>query len=261
MRVCAATDIPSHRMIALVDNWDLSKMQVGSTDTSTLETPLPWNVAWRRSVEKQIEKDEHSNCTRQLKNDFNTSHVRNLRTNITFNTIKYTIVYLPLYRASYIHEGKPYHIMVNGQSGKLSGDRPYGWGSMGDAFGSIGKLFSSPQEPPRIVDGTALIKADAKQCYSPAGSYILLPSVRKGWIETRNLGNQRIELASLRRKNGRRLAMFELRPYQSQVFNFKDHRCIEILSGNPDNLQVVGFSYNSFSTVVDGEKANRLSMT
>ncbi|MCR5662924.1 MAG: hypothetical protein K6G50_12505, partial [bacterium] len=54
------------------------------------------------------------------------SDVRSMDTD--FDELKYKYLMLPIWLSSFRHNGKLYQFMVNGRSGKVSGDKPIsGW--------------------------------------------------------------------------------------------------------------------------------------
>lgn len=50
---------------------------------------------------------------------------RSIRLNTQYNDVKYKHVLLPLWSAAFGYKGKTYRYMVNGETGKVSGKRPY----------------------------------------------------------------------------------------------------------------------------------------
>jgi len=52
---------------------------------------------------------------------------RNLLVHTRKHSITYKHLLLPLYIAAYLYEGKSYQVVVNGQSGKISGEKPLSW--------------------------------------------------------------------------------------------------------------------------------------
>ena len=56
-----------------------------------------------------------------------TSKVRNFSMNIDFKDESWRSILLPIYLASYSYGGKTYQVLVNGQTGSVSGQRPVDW--------------------------------------------------------------------------------------------------------------------------------------
>lgn len=49
------------------------------------------------------------------------------------------LVYLPLYIGFYVYESKEYSVAINGLSGSVTGERPYGLGSTVDVAKAVGQ--------------------------------------------------------------------------------------------------------------------------
>ncbi len=61
---------------------------------------------------------------RAVKKHINADEIRGLSLSTSYNNRRYKYVLLPLWLSSYTYKGKIYHFMVNGQTGKVSGDAP-----------------------------------------------------------------------------------------------------------------------------------------
>ena len=77
-----------------------------------------WNIG--RGI---INSDEYSKSDRQVPGD---TH-RNLRVNTSLSQLTYKHVLLPVWVASYRYNNKPFQFMINGQNGKVQGDKPISW--------------------------------------------------------------------------------------------------------------------------------------
>jgi DNA-directed RNA polymerase subunit RPC12/RpoP len=69
--------------------------------------------------------------------DIGSSHVRNFRMSADFDKEKWRLILLPLYLASYQFEDQTYQVMVNGQSGKIAGEKPVEWWKVWLAIAAI----------------------------------------------------------------------------------------------------------------------------
>lgn len=77
-----------------------------------------WGIA------QQIFKDkELAACSGELGGDTQ----RSLSVQTRFSGVKWKHLLLPVYVAAYRYRGKPYHFLVNGQTGEVSGDAPLSW--------------------------------------------------------------------------------------------------------------------------------------
>ncbi len=77
---------------------------------------------WQIGQEK-VEDYERDACRREVPGD---TH-RNLQVNTDINDITFKHVLLPVWIASYPYKGKVYRYMVNGQTGKVQGEKPISW--------------------------------------------------------------------------------------------------------------------------------------
>ncbi len=70
-----------------------------------------------------IEGKEESACISQIPGDT----YRNLHVNTTISDVTFKHTLLPVWIASYPYGGKTYRYMINGQTGKVEGERPISW--------------------------------------------------------------------------------------------------------------------------------------
>jgi predicted RNA-binding Zn-ribbon protein involved in translation (DUF1610 family) len=70
-----------------------------------------------------INSEEHSKSDRQVPGD---TH-RNLRVNTSLSQLTYKHVLLPVWVASYRYNNKTFQFMINGQNGKVQGEKPISW--------------------------------------------------------------------------------------------------------------------------------------
>ena len=59
--------------------------------------------------------------------DTGSHHVRNFRMSADFAGEKWRHILLPVYLSSYSYADSTYHVMVNGQTGKVAGQKPVDW--------------------------------------------------------------------------------------------------------------------------------------
>jgi DNA-directed RNA polymerase subunit RPC12/RpoP len=59
--------------------------------------------------------------------DIASSHVRNFGMTADFEDERWRYVLLPIYLSAYRFENKTYHVMVNGQTGAIAGQKPVAW--------------------------------------------------------------------------------------------------------------------------------------
>ncbi|MCI0520993.1 MAG: hypothetical protein L0Z70_12170 [Chloroflexi bacterium] len=83
---------------------------------------LPLEDAWEIAREKMRE-DTRRACHGQA----STGHVRNFSMELDFNDEGWRYILLPVYLAAYRFREAVYQVMINGQSGKIAGQRPVDW--------------------------------------------------------------------------------------------------------------------------------------
>jgi len=83
---------------------------------------IPLEQAWETGRQEMREMTRQA-CLSQA----SSSQVRSFSMNLDFAEETWRYVLLPVYLATYAYESKPYQVMVNGQTGKITGQRPADW--------------------------------------------------------------------------------------------------------------------------------------
>ncbi len=83
---------------------------------------IPLQEAWRQAKE-EIREKAHQACY----DDIHSSHVRAFTMVLDFADESWRHILLPVYLASYRFEGRPFQLMINGQTGKVAGQKPVAW--------------------------------------------------------------------------------------------------------------------------------------
>lgn len=109
-----------------------------------------WDAARHR-----MREDVRAACTA----DTNSSHVRNMSVEADFDEEHWRYVLLPLYLGAYRFEGRIYHVLVNGQSGRISGQRPVVWWKVWAAVGAsfVPSVFLGLIGVPLTLIGVGLV--------------------------------------------------------------------------------------------------------
>lgn len=102
--------------------------------------------AWQ-TARRQMREQTRAACRAQA----STSEIRNFSMKLDFSGESWRYVLLPVYVSVYTYEGETYQVMVNGQTGEISGQRPVDWTkvwlaivatlSPGVVFGLLGLPF------------------------------------------------------------------------------------------------------------------------
>lgn len=83
---------------------------------------IPLEKAWETGRQEMRERTRQA-CVAQA----STSKVRNFSMSLNFANEAWRYILLPVYLNTYHYEGKVFQIMVNGQTGAVSGQRPVDW--------------------------------------------------------------------------------------------------------------------------------------
>lgn len=86
----------------------------------TYELTLP--KAWEKGKAEMREQAKHASYAA-----INSRHVRNFNMTADFGEETWRYVLLPVYVAAYKFENKVYQVMINGQTGKIAGQKPVAW--------------------------------------------------------------------------------------------------------------------------------------
>ncbi len=77
---------------------------------------------WQRAAQQMLAHERQA-CSRLLGGDTQ----RNLQVSTNLSGVTFKHLLLPLYISSYQYKGKSWRFMINGQTGKIVGDRPLDW--------------------------------------------------------------------------------------------------------------------------------------
>ncbi len=117
-----------------------------------VQLPQAWEIA-KEDIRAKTKSACHS--------DTGSSHVRNMRMTADFGDERWRYILLPVYLASYPFGERTFQVMVNGQTGKVAGQKPVAWLRIwlaiaallapGACLGLAGLLLSIPLPPAGIA--------------------------------------------------------------------------------------------------------------
>ncbi len=81
------------------------------------------NDAWG-TAKDGMQKTLQSSVESKIRSENHADSIRNVHLNTSFEDITYKYLLLPIWLSSFKYNDKIYHFMVNGQTGKVSGDTP-----------------------------------------------------------------------------------------------------------------------------------------
>ncbi len=117
------------------------------------------NEAWDAARGKMREIARAA-CLEQI----DSNHVRNFSMNAAFDDEAWRLILLPAYLATYRFAGKPHQIAINGQTGKVAGEKPVAWSKVWLAVGAL-------TLPGVLVAGAALVLGALRL---PTGGWFVL---------------------------------------------------------------------------------------
>ena len=116
----------SHLILNRIYPFDLNALETYSPDflagwhAQAYDVTLP--AAWDEARTKMRERAKDA-CYK----DIHSSHIRNFSMNADFADEAWRYILLPIYLASYKYEERNFQVMVNGQTGKVAGQKPVSW--------------------------------------------------------------------------------------------------------------------------------------
>ncbi len=82
--------------------------------------------AWERAKDL-ISRRLRGNVEQKIYREKHADHVSQLHMDTSFSDITYKYLLLPVWISSFTYQGKVYHFMVNGQTGRVGGRTPVSW--------------------------------------------------------------------------------------------------------------------------------------
>jgi len=130
------TNRVSKYLLKKIDQFDLAQLKPYEADYlagyQALAFDLPLEESW------EIARGEMREKTRlACRNQASSSQIRNFAMNLDFSEESWRYILLPFYLAGYHFRGKIYHLMVNGQTEQIAGQRPVDWAKIWLVGGAI----------------------------------------------------------------------------------------------------------------------------
>lgn len=129
MLVCG-TEHVSDRLLDQVGRFDLNDLVpyrpefLAGMQAQAYEIGL--EPAWAQA-RHAMREDVRQQCRSQA----STSKIRNFTMQLDFAEESWRYILLPLYINTYYYENKPYQLLINGQTGRIAGQRPADWRKIG----------------------------------------------------------------------------------------------------------------------------------
>lgn len=91
-----------------------------------------WISLWQTYEKGTLRKKERASARNQVMIQEKADKTKDLHLRITFEKFDKRLVYLPVLKCSYVYNSQSYKFYVNGQNGKVAGERPVGFGKLGE---------------------------------------------------------------------------------------------------------------------------------
>ena len=121
--VAGSPSVPPH-LARVLDRWDLARLRPPADELLagfTVEVYRSGLEAGFAQARERMQPAIDAAIRRDIGGDTQRIHARHT----TLDAIRFKHLLLPLWIGSYRFAGKPYRIVVNGQSGEVEGDRPW----------------------------------------------------------------------------------------------------------------------------------------
>lgn len=131
LRACALLDDDEREVVAMLSDWQIFDVHNAPQPMqSTFKAPHTWETTWKDFVEKDVIKQEEQRIEAEWRVHFN-AKPRKFETKVEFLAVERQLVFLPVYIGSYTYSNRQYTVVINGQTGTVQGQRPYGTGTLG----------------------------------------------------------------------------------------------------------------------------------
>eukprot|EP01102_Stenamoeba_stenopodia_P020058 TRINITY_DN76_c0_g1_i1.p1 TRINITY_DN76_c0_g1~~TRINITY_DN76_c0_g1_i1.p1 ORF type:complete len:609 (-),score=150.78 TRINITY_DN76_c0_g1_i1:136-1962(-) len=248
--------------LAQIDGWHIDTLITTPMSTDQLGPAVDWSSAFYSTPNgaySMIIKSEEQACAGHLKRDNHADRTQHVHVNVGITSLSYRVVYLPIYFTVYSYQGKVFKVFINGQSGKIYGERPYGMGGFVNGLKTIGSLFKKKQKA-EILSGVELQQRDNTTVYNASSKFVVLPPsdrqlgvVSVGYVTIENPGPTPVQLVSQKRLTSIQGGAVLLQPHSSKSFDFIGEWVIELV-GECSHVRIVDFAAKG------GAKGNELNM-
>ena len=134
--VCSSSSEIIRQLSKDIKDWDPYAIEPMIGETK-LKEPIELPEAWSSGeVENNAYKAEKERITKLMGKS-----VQSVTVNVKFSNIMYTLVYMPMYITTYEYNSKTYQVLISGQTGTITAQRPYGFGTAGQYVNKIKSWF------------------------------------------------------------------------------------------------------------------------
>jgi len=132
----AGTERPSQLLLQRLQPFNLHDLVVYKPDYLAGVQAQAYDVtldkAWEKARQQMRQRTKQA-CQAQA----SSSRLRNFSMNLDFSDESWRYILLPIYVAAYRYGERTYQVLINGQTGRLSGQRPVDWRKVGLAVAGV----------------------------------------------------------------------------------------------------------------------------
>jgi len=121
--VCATRSIPD-RLVSYLSPWDLKKLEPFKADFLSGFKTERYGIGLREGF-GEARNLMQPEIVRLINRDIGGDHQRISSKNTQYDAITFKHLLLPMWIAHYRYQDRVFHILVNGRTGKISGERPW----------------------------------------------------------------------------------------------------------------------------------------
>jgi len=180
-----------------------------------------------------------------------------------FANVSHHVVFVPLYFARYMHEGKGYSFVLNGVNGVCWGQNPRGVSGL---FHGLLKLFTGGRTATEanvgLLHGEDLNALDCTDVYDRDAEFFDLPSADQflfksaiGYGELENISEEPVELRAQWRCERKFAKTVTVYPHEKVEFSFAYKWCLQVMKGRSSQIK-----WNVLSTCGGGGMPDRFGM-
>ncbi len=123
--VMASRSLPQ-KYIDKLEPWDLDKLHPYDPKFMTGFRSEAYQIDLKEGFEIGKKKMENQ-ISQDVKNDIGGDEQKIYKMNVLYSNITFKHLLLPIWISAYRYKDKVYRFMINGRTGKVSGERPYSW--------------------------------------------------------------------------------------------------------------------------------------
>jgi len=175
--ICGTKSVPEH-LIGSLAPWDLDKLEPFSPDFLSGFKTERYGIGLKEGF-RDAKKVMEPEIVRLIRRDIGGDHQRIADKRTQYLGVTFKHLLLPVWVANYRYHDKLYQILVNGRTGKISGERPWSaWKIMRLVLLILAIVFLFAFLASRSARGADALPSEASTCPTPPAAKRSAPSPR-----------------------------------------------------------------------------------